>query len=532
MNLEVPMAQTHWIRTLDDWNASRRELLAAIGAGLGLTALNGSRAGATSQAAEATPVARAESLTIDLSSEPNSLDPAVTYDANGWSIVHSVYDSLLQYDNDGNLELLLAEDWEWTSPTTIAVALRPDISFHNGEPLTSKAVQFSLGHLTADETASQVAANFKVIESFNEIDDLRFELVLSQPAPWLAAQVAAWLAVLPPDYATSNDFARNPVGTGPYRFEEWSAGQSISLRRNEDYLPNGPKGTPIADAVTYRFVPDATTRVADLLSGSAQIVTGVPVDQTATIEESGVQAVIQSVSGCAFVRIPNTVEPFIDQQVRVAMNLAVDVPSIVEALVGGHGSPLANVFVPSSIGFDPELAAYAYDVEKAKELLANAGYGNGFETSMDVSASERLDIAQAVAAQLGDAGIDVGVTQKELAIFNAPDQWSGAAPDAAALRLISWRPLFDPYTLLSLMFSNTGFLSRFDDPTVQGLIDAFSSETDAENRAAIGRELGKELHDNPAAIYLYDLTAIYGVSPDTPPWSARADEYVIATYRG
>ncbi len=523
-----------WIRTIDDWNLSRRELLAAIGAGFGATVASHSVAGAQSPSASpmATPPDRVESLTIDLSSEPNSLDPATTYDANGWSIVHSVYDSLLQYDNDGNLQLLLAEHWEWTSPTTIAVGLRPNIAFHNGEPLTSKAVQFSLGHITADETASQVAANFKVIESFNAIDDLHFELVLSQPAPWLPAQIAAWLAILPPDYATGNDFARNPVGTGPYRFDQWLAGQAVELSVNEDYFPESPKGTPIADAVTYRFVSDASTRVADLLSGSAQIVAGVPVDQAATIEENGALALTEAVSGSAFVRIANTVEPFTDPRVRIAMNMAVDVQSIIDALLGGNGTPLANLFVPSSIGYDAGLSPYAFDPDQANALLQAAGLENGFSTSMDVSASERLDITQAVAAQLGDVGIDTGVTQKELAVFNAPDQWSGEAKDAAELRLITWRPLFDPYTLLSLMFSENGFLSRFDDPVIDGLIGAFSSEADPEKRAAIGRELGKEMHDNPAAIYLYSLTAIYGVAKDAPEWSPRADEYVIATRRG
>src|SRR5690606_12847654 len=114
------------------------------------------------------------------------------------------------------------------------------------------------------------------------------------------------------------------------------------------------------------------------------------------------------------------------------------------------GAPLANVFVPSSIGYDANLSPYAYDPDMAKELLAAAGYPDGFSTTMDVSATERLDIAQAVAGMLGEVGIEVEVTQKELAVFNAPDQWSGAAADAADLRLISWRPLFDPYTLLSL----------------------------------------------------------------------------------
>ncbi|HET9658838.1 MAG TPA: ABC transporter substrate-binding protein [Thermomicrobiales bacterium] len=524
----------HWIRTIDDWNLSRRELLAALGLGTGTALLPRARSGAQSPEASpaGSPPARAESLTIDISVEPSTLDPAVTYDPNGWSIVHSVYDSLLQYDNEGNLELLLAESWEWSSPTTIAVSLRPNVTFHNGEALTSKAVQFSLGHITAEKTASQVSANFKVIESFNEIDDLTFELVLSQPAPWLPSFMTGYLAILPPDYAASNDFARHPVGTGPYKFGSWSPGESIELEVNDGYFAGSPKGVPIADAVTYRFVPDATTRVADLLSGSAQLVTGVPVDQAQAVEDGNQQVVIQQVSGSAFVRAPNTIEPFIDPQVRAALNFAVDVQSIVDALLDGNGGRLANLFVSTSVGYDANLSAYAYDVDQAKSLLSTAGYAGGFSTTMDVSATERLDVAQAVAAQLGDAGIDVEVMQKELAVFNAPEQWTGEAADAAALRLISWRPLFDPYTLLSLMFSNTGFLSRFDDPTVQGLIDAFSTESDPDKRAEIGRELGKEMHDNPAAIYLYDLTAIYGVAEGTPPWSPRADEYVIACYRG
>jgi peptide/nickel transport system substrate-binding protein len=523
----------HWVRTIDDWNLSRRELLSALGFGAAATLLPVRALAQSPEAAPAgSPVVRAESLTIDISIEPSTLDPALTYDPNGWSIVHSVYDSLLQYNNAGDLELLLAERWEWSSPTTIAVSLRPDVSFHNGEPLTSKAVQFSLGHITAEKTASQVSANFQVVESFNEIDDLNFELVLSQPAPWLPSFMAGYLAILPPDYAASNDFARNPVGTGPYKFGSWSAGESIELEVNDDYFAGSPKGVPIADAVTYRFVPDATTRVADLLSGSAQLVVGVPVDQARAIEDGDQQVVIQPVSGSAFVRVPNTIDPFVDPQVRVALNFAVDVASIIDALLGGNGEHLANLFVPTSLGYDANLSPYAYDVDQAKSLLSAAGFADGFSTTMDVSSTERLDIAQAVAGQLGDAGIEVEVVQKELAVFNAPEQWSGQAADASALRLISWRPLFDPYTLLSLMFSKTGFLSRFDDPTIQDLIDAFSTESDADKRAAIGRELGKEMHDNPAAIYLYDLTAIYGVAEGTPPWSPRADEYVIATYRG
>ncbi|MEZ4507416.1 MAG: ABC transporter substrate-binding protein [Thermomicrobiales bacterium] len=98
-------------------------------------------------------------------------------------------------------------------------------------------------------------------------------------------------------YAASNDFARNPVGTGPYVFGGWSAGEEIALTVNEHYFTDSPKGVPIADAVTYRFVPDATTRVADLLSGNAQLVQGVPVDQVSAVEDGGQQVIAQQVSG-------------------------------------------------------------------------------------------------------------------------------------------------------------------------------------------------------------------------------------------
>ena len=150
---------------------------------------------------------------------------------------------------------------------------------------------------------------------------------------------------------------------------------------------------------------------------------------------------------------------------------------------------------------------------------------------MDVSSTERLDIAQAIVGQLGEVGIEVELTQKELAVFNAPDQWTGAAEDASDLRLISWRPLFDPYTLLSLVVSNQGFLSRYNSETVQPLIDAFAVEPDVTKRAQVAVQLGKALFDDPAAIYLFDITSIFGVAEDAPAWTPRADDYIIPTVR-
>lgn len=472
---------------------------------------------------------RPENIVIDLATEPGTLDPATTYDADGWSVVHSIYDSLLQYGDGGALEPLLAESFELIDSTTYRVGLRPGVSFHNGDPLDVTAIDATFQHLVADETASQVAANFAVIDSIEVIDDLTADLVLSEPAPWLPAQIAAWFAVLPLSLVESGEVGSAPNGTGPYRFVEWRSGDRIVLEANDNYFFESPKGVPVAERVTYRFVPDSTTRVADLLSSNADIVRSVSVDQIGAVESGGAIVERVPISGCAFVRIPTDIEPFSDVRVRQAMNYAIDKEVIVEQLLAGEGIVLPNLFVPNGLGYDSELDPYPYDPDRARELLSQAGYPDGFDTSLDFAATERSDLVMAITSQLSEAGIRTEAKSRELALFNSGDYWLGTDPDASPLRYVTWRPLFDPSTLLNLVISNTGFLSRHDNPEIQELIDAFDSEPDPEARQAIGMNLGRTMTEQPAGIYLYSLTSNIGVAAGTPEWSTREDDYIIAT---
>jgi peptide/nickel transport system substrate-binding protein len=486
------------------------------------------RTGRHGHAQEATP-ALAEALTIDLAAEPATLDPALTYQIDGWSVVHSIYDSLLQYGPTGELEPLLAETFTQTDPQTYEIGLRHGISFHNGEPFDARSVSFTLAHIVNPETASQVAQNFGVIEQVEEVDTHTVRLHLSEPAPWLPSVIAPYFAMLPPEYAAdpANDFASNPVGTGPYRFAGWDRGQAVRLDANDDFFSESPKGRPIAGTVSFRFVGEASTRVADLLSGSAGLVRDVPVDQIEAVESGGAAIVAQPISGSAWVRVPNDVAPFSDVRVRQAMNHAVDIDGIVQALVGGYGARLAGFFVPGGLGFNPDLPPYTYDPERARQLLAEAGYPDGFDTTMAYASTETADLVTAFAGQLTEVGIRTEVQPVELATFNATWQDQSVAP----LRYLTWRPLFDPYTLLSLIVSSTGFLSRYSNDEAQLLIDAGAAETDGDARAAIYQELAQVLRDDPAAIYGYDLVAIYGVAGATPAWTPRPDEYIVPTYR-
>jgi peptide/nickel transport system substrate-binding protein len=374
-----------------------------------------------------------------------------------------------------------------------------------------------------------VRQNFLVIQEVQEIDPLTVRFILSQPAPWLWSQIAAWLVILPPVYADTEgvDIGAAPVGTGPYVFSRWERGQAVELTVNPSYFAGSPKGTPVAQNVTYRFVPEASTRVADLLSGTADLTRNVPVDQEAAVTEGGARINAVPVAGITFVRLPTDVAPFDNVKVRQALNHAVDVQAIVDALVGGRGARLANFFVEGGLGYDTSLPPYSYDPDQAKALLTEAGYPDGFETALAYTTADQVDIVRAIAGMLEEVGVTVELQPTDLAIFN--DTWKD--PAAAPLRMVTWRPLFDPYTLLSLLVSNQGFLSRYDNPNAQPLLDAAAVESDPAARADLYRQLGQVLHDEPAGIYLWGLTAVYGEAADLPAWTARPDEYVVLTRR-
>ena len=514
---------------------TRRTLL---GAATGTAALTLLGQPLTVNAQDATPNAEqiatpippdAGNVTIDLPVEPTTLDPALTYDANGWSVIHSLYDSLVAYDTNGTLQPLLAESWDVSDPLALTFRLRPDVTFHDGSQLTAADVVATIAHMQDPETASQAASNFAVVTATEAVDDLTVRLTLAAPAPYLLAQIAAYLAIVPTSaVATGTDLSSAPVGTGPYRFDGWDRGQELRLVANPDYASGALKGWPLAETASFRFVNDPSTRVADLLSERAGIVRDVTVDDVATVDESDTATIVVApVSGLLFVRIATDTAPFDDPRVRRALNLAVDVDGIVATLVGGSGQRLATLLDRTSLGHEPSLPPYAYDPDRAIELLTEAGLGGGFETTLEVTTSDSQVIAQAIAGQLAMVGITVTVKVIERSEFDA----TYAEPTAAPLRMVTWTPMFDPYSLLGLVVASDGFLSRYANPAADALIATGATATDPADRADAYRQLGTLLHDDPPAIFLYNLTSRYGVANTVSGWQPRPDEYILPVRR-
>ncbi|MGI8482787.1 MAG: ABC transporter substrate-binding protein [Thermomicrobiales bacterium] len=472
--------------------------------------------------ASQTPVTMQE-LVIDLDGGPDNFDPALTYSPRDWSIAHSIYDALLMFDTDGKIVPLAAESFTTADAKTFDVKLRFGLTFHDGTPVTSAAIVRSVDHLQKSE--SQIADLFRGITKVDVIDDLHSRIISEEAAAWLPSQIAVWLMLFP-EGMSDKTWTSAPVGSGPYTFKSYDPGNQLVLERNESYTWGSPKGVPIADRVTYRFVPTAATRVADMSTKAAQIIVSVPPDQRDAVVKSGAQTVVEPILGTGFLRIATDTKPFDDPRVRQALNHAVDVQTIATQLVAPESRRLASLFPdPRGVGFDPKLTTFTYDPDKARALLADAGVGSGFATKLQLVNTERTVVVEAIAAQLGEVGINVTIEQSELAAFN--QAWPD--PKAAPLRYATWRPMYDPHSLLSLMFLSTGFLSRYKNPKADELILAAAKEADPAQREAIYQELGRLFQSDPAAVYLWNVTSTYGVASEASNWQPRGDDYVIAT---
>jgi ABC-type transport system substrate-binding protein len=308
----------------------------------------------------------------------------------------------------------------------------------------------------------------------------------------------------------------------------WEKGSRIELEQFPDYQPNPAKGTALASKVTYRFVPEASTRVADVVSGATQLASEIPLDQHGAVESGGGTIVSAPVVGSAWIRIATDTKPFDDFRVRQALNLALDVDEIAQVFISEESHRLASIHPDErSMGFDPALAPYAYDPEQARALLAEAGHEDGLDVVFEMTTAASQAMTEAISAQWADVGIRAELQVSEYAAFNA--NW--ADPEAPALKMSTWSPLYDPHTLLNLVFAGEGYLSRYDNADANTLIASAGEEADPEARAELYRQLAAVMHEDAAAIFLWNLVASYGVREEATSWQPRGDEYVLPLSR-
>jgi peptide/nickel transport system substrate-binding protein len=422
-----------------------------------------------------------------------------------------MFDHLVDRDFAGDIVPGLALDWTVVGTSTLEFTLRPDIVFHNGEPFTADSVKFSVERMLSEEEAPN-QSKFTAIESVEIVDDLTVRLNLSRPDGTLLDSLTSRLAMLPPAYfeeVGAEGFARAPVGTGPFSFVEWVPDDHITLAANKSYWEGSYKGKPMVDTVIFRPIPEASTRVAELQAGGVHVIQDVMPDQMDDLEEAGLVIVADEAYQLQYVFFVTDDEtvPTADVKVRQALNYAVDVDAIIENLLAGLGSRIASPIGPGYLGYNPDVKPYTYDPDKARALLADAGYAGGFQTTLDTTTAGHNDVIDAVTGYLAEVGVTVEIQEYELGQFN--QNWMDRAQ--SMMWAARWGNTPDPQSI-ELFASCNGWIARYCNQEVTAHLEAAMETLDQNERAEHYAAASALLYEDPVAIYLHTATQIYGLS--------------------
>jgi peptide/nickel transport system substrate-binding protein len=280
------------------------------------------------------PALAKDAITIDLVNEPSSLDPQGQWNPDSYYVYRNVFDNVVTRDNAGAIVPQIATSWRRLSDTEVEFKLRDDVTFHDGQPLTAEDVVYSVERITNPDFASPQLGQFNKIIKAEATDDHTVVLTTDGPYPVLLPQLVK-LSVVPKhvvEEVGDEAFNLHPIGSGPYKFEDWQRGVSVTLTRNDGYW--GEKGA-FATAV-FRAVPDAATRIADLQAGTADLVVNLDSDQAKQLENAGgVKPLIVQTERVAYLGINTTKPPFDDLKLRQALAYAIDREGIAEGILSG-----------------------------------------------------------------------------------------------------------------------------------------------------------------------------------------------------
>ena len=437
-----------------------------------------------------------------------SMDPHQGIETPAVEVTDQIFDTLTVVDAaTGELQPLIAESWEQTSDTCYRFKIRQGIKFHDGSELTAADVKFSLERAMNSAAVSYVA---DFIDTVDIVDDYTVDVNLDAPyAPALRNLSVPFTAIVPKALVEADEeaFKLNPVGCGPYKMVEWKQGDSVKLEAFDDYFG----GTPATKNLVMKVIPEAAQRTIALETGEIDLAYDILPNDISKIEENPDLALYDAPSlTCYYVSMNMNKEPFNNEKVREAINLAIDRELLVETIACGAGQPADAIIAPAVFGyFSP--GTYEYNPEKARELLAEAGYENGFSTSIWVNDNQtRIEACQAIQAMLMDIGIDCQVEVMEFGSFI--QRTSAGEHDMGYFGWVTSTTDAD-YTYYSLEHSSqqgaAGNRTFLADDEVDALIETARTHTEEDVRLNAYEELAKKLFEinNNAPIYYSNITA-------------------------
>lgn len=496
-------------------------------------------------AAEQTPAAE-QVLIFARGGDSVSLDFSSVTDGESSRVTKQIYETLIEFDADSfDLGPGLATEWDVDEDGLVyTFKLREGVKFHDGTDFNAEAVKINFERWADPEhpfafkeegyTYSVYGQQFggykgdpgHVIEEINVLGDYEIQFVLNnQLGSFLQNMGMTYFAITSPAALEEHGsrINENPVGTGPFKFVSWTRDDTIVLEKFEDYWQ---EGLPKLDRVIFKVIPDNSARLTALRSGEVDLIDGLNPDDLPTIEADGSLAL--------FDRAPNNIgylgfqvekEPFNNKLVRQAINHAINKEDLIFALYGGRAEAAKNPFPPGYLGYNDAITPYDYNPERAKELLAEAGYPDGFEFdlwTMPVARPYMPDperAAEALQADLAQIGVKANIVTMEWATY-----LEKTALGEQEMYMLGWSGVNgDPdYFLSNLLHSSAiggGNRSFYSNPEVDALLDEAKTTHDPEVRAELYKKAQEIIHeDAPKVNLVHSIPSVAG--------SARVKNYV------
>ncbi len=462
-------------------------------------------------------------LRVGIPWTPENLDPTMNLSSIRATVGVSLFDSLVGRDRDNRIVPELAESWKLLNDTTWQLKLRRGVVFHNGEPFNAEAVRFTIERVLDPGQKSPNRANIGEITRVEALDDLTVNLVTTKPyAPLLNRLID--FPILPPKYTAEKGnpgMALRPVGTGPYRFVSLVKDDQMVVEAFERHW----RGAPAIQRIVFKAIPEPFTRTAALRNGEVDLITTVPPTLGRELER---------VSGVKVQRVPSTWQiylglnalkkPLADVRVRQALNYASDVETLIRTVLDGNGRRQAGPFTPAMFGYDPSVKGYAHDPAKARQLLAEAGYPDGLEITLDAPAGRYQgdkELAEGLGGQWQKAGFKPKVRTAEWGTYFK--RYLGKEfPDAYLLG--TGGPMQDGDELFNLV-SSKGRGLYYKSDKVDALFDLGRSAVDPAARKKVYADLARAMVEDATWVFLLQQVDIYATR-ERVSWTPRADQWL------
>jgi peptide/nickel transport system substrate-binding protein len=437
-----------------------------------------------------------DNVTIAIQLEPPNLDPTGAAAQAIDSVMYSnVFEGLTRFMSDGAVVPGLAKSWDISADgLSYTFNLQTSVTFHDGTTMDAEDVKFSLDRARAEDSTNAQKGLFANIAAVDVVDAATVEVTLSQPTGNFLFNMAWGDAVIvAPESAETNTTA--PVGTGAYRFVDWVQGDRLELTRNADYWG----GAPAIQNATFRFISDPTAAFAAVMAEDVDAFAGFPAPENIPQFEADprFQVLKGNTEGETILSTNNKMPPFDNKLVRKAVAHAIDRQAIIDGAMFGLGTPIGTHFAPHNPNYVDLTENSQYDPELSKKLLAEAGFADGFTTTLKLPPpSYARRGGEIIAAQLREVGIDAQISNLEWAqwleeVFRGKD---------FGLSIVSHTEPMDIG-----IYANSDYYFQYDNPAFQALMGDLNKATDPDERAALMAQAQTIISEDYVNGYLFEL---------------------------